>query len=285
MMGNTRDIAFEKMRERAKELKCLYAVDELLAGNDDPIDKVLGELVTIIPSGWQHTTCCEALIVYEGREFFTQDLKKTKWYQKADLVIDENYAGEVRVYYTINVHGSDDPFLPEEQKLLNNIAQRISQFIFHRKLKKTVDYIKESPSARKSADDGSILTPDSDDHWRWRQMVIEKLVNSMDMKKLGVKAAYIIGSTKTATAGPGSDIDLLVHFEGDADQKNMLESWVDGWRRSVSFINYERPCYKVNGSLIDLHIITDNDIKEGSSYASMIGASENSARLLKSITE
>jgi hypothetical protein len=65
----------------------------------------------------------------------------------------------------------------------------------------------------------------------------------------------------------------------------MLESWIEGWGRSLSWINASRTGHKIEGSLIDLHIITDEDIANKDSYAVMIGASENSAQLLKSIEE
>lgn len=281
-MERNRDIVLEKMRERAKELNCLYAVIELLSGNEEPIDRVLGELVTLIPMGWQHRTVCEALIVYEGKEYFTEDLKKTQWYQKADIVIDENYAGEVRVYYTLNIHDQDDPFLPEEQRLLNNIASRIGQFIFHRKLRKTVEYMQKNRPVASTAGNESLLSYSSDEHWRWRQQMLEQLAASTDLKKYGIRAMYVIGSTKDASAGPGSDIDLLVHFMGNEEQKCMLKTYMEGWGRCLGFMNYRRTGYKTEGSLIDLHIVTDEDIRKKDSYAAMIGSSENSARLLKS---
>lgn len=280
-MKTTRDIALGKMRERARELKCLYSVNELLSGNNDPLERVLGDLVTLIPMGWQHTTCCECLIVFEGKEFFTEDLKKTRWYQKADLVIDDTYAGEIRVYYTINVNNLDDPFLPEEQKLLNNIAQRVSQFIFQMRLRSSVKYLQHN-APHKSSNGNSLLDQPSDEYWRWRTTMVEEIADAIDMELYGIVAIYLIGSTKEATAGPESDIDLMMHFRGSAEQRKLLEAWINGWGQSLAIINYQKTGYRVKGSLIDLHIITDDDIKNKDSYAVMIGAKENSARLIKS---
>jgi len=45
-------------------------------------------------------------------------------------------------------------------------------------------------------------------------------------------------------------------------------------------MNYSKTGYKSDG-LIDLHIITDQDIKNKTSFAVMIGSVYNSARLLK----
>jgi len=100
------------------------------------------------------------------------------------------------------------------------------------------------------------------------------------MKRFGVKALYIIGSTKNATAGPASDIDLLVHFEGNAIQELELKAWLEGWSFCLSEMNLIKTGYKTDG-LIDLHIVTDEDIQNKTSFANMIGAISDSARLIK----
>ena len=43
----------------------------------------------------------------------------------------------------------------------------------------------------------------SDDHWRWRFRMAQRIAAQLDPSKFGVKAFYLIGSTKNATAGPG----------------------------------------------------------------------------------
>lgn len=47
--------------------------------------------------------------------------------------------------------------------------------------------------------------------------------------KFGVKALYLIGSTKNATAGPGSDIDTMLHVAGTDEQRKELLLWLEGW--------------------------------------------------------
>jgi hypothetical protein len=95
-----------------------------------------------------------------------------------------------------------------------------------------------------------------------------------------VAGFYIFGSTKNATAGPASDIDILIHFRGDADQKEKLLLWLEGWSQSLADINYLRTGYYSDG-LLDIHIITDEDISKRTSYAAKIGATTDAARSLK----
>jgi predicted nucleotidyltransferase len=95
----------------------------------------------------------------------------------------------------------------------------------------------------------------------------------------GVKAMYVFGSTKNATAGPASDINLLVHFKGTDVQRLLLENWFNGWSQCLSEINQLKTGFKTD-RMLDVHFITDNDIEAKSSYAVKIGAITDAAREL-----
>ncbi|RPH53950.1 hypothetical protein EHM82_07585, partial [bacterium] len=98
-------------------------------------------------------------------------------------------------------------------------------------------------------------------------------------ERFGVKALYLFGSTKNASAGPGSDIDLLVHVTGDPEKRILLEAWLEGWSWSLAELNYQRTGYRSDG-LLDVHYLTDEDIARGDSYAARIGAVTDAARPL-----
>ncbi|MCA9735629.1 nucleotidyltransferase domain-containing protein [candidate division KSB1 bacterium] len=118
-----------------------------------------------------------------------------------------------------------------------------------------------------------------DVHWRWRLRNVEGLAAHLDPARFGVKGFYIFGSTKNATAGPNSDIDILIHFNGSEAQKNELRTWLEGYSQSLSQINFMRTGYKSNG-LLDVHFVTDEDIANRTGYASKIGAVTDAARPL-----
>lgn len=120
----------------------------------------------------------------------------------------------------------------------------------------------------------------SEVHWRWRQRNIEGLARQIDTERFGVKGFYLFGSTKNATAGPASDIDILIHFVGKKEQRKDLEIWLDGWSQSLSQMNFLRTGRETDG-LLDVHIITDEDIKNKTSYAVKIGAVTDAARPLE----
>ncbi len=118
-----------------------------------------------------------------------------------------------------------------------------------------------------------------DTHWRWRLISVERIAARLDAGRFGVKALYLFGSTKNATAGPQSDIDILIHFQGTETQRQELMSWLEGWSLCLSEVNYLRTGHRTDG-LLDIHIITDEDIKNRTSFASKIDAVTDTPRLL-----
>jgi len=127
--------------------------------------------------------------------------------------------------------------------------------------------------------DIEIVDRTGEEHWRWRFRMAQRIAAQVDPQLFGVKAFYLIGSTKNATAGPDSDIDLLLHLQGTEDQKRELLLWLEGWSRCLSEINFLRTGYRTEG-LLDVHLITDADITARSSYAVKIDAITDPARKL-----
>jgi pyruvate, water dikinase len=116
-------------------------------------------------------------------------------------------------------------------------------------------------------------------HWVWRLRMAERIAHDVDRKKFGIKAMYIIGSVKNATAGPASDIDLLIHHDGNAARQELLDQWLNGWSQCLAELNFLRTGYRTEG-LLDVHFITDQDIKEKTSFAAKIKAVTDAARPL-----
>jgi hypothetical protein len=131
-----------------------------------------------------------------------------------------------------------------------------------------------SPLVPRQAD---LCTPEN--HWAWRLDMAQRLASELDGRRLGVKAAYIIGSTKNATAGPQSDIDVLIHVHGTKRQRQELMLWLEGWSQCLDEMNFQRTGYR-SGGLLDVHLITDKDIADKTSYAVKIGAVADAARPL-----
>ncbi len=119
----------------------------------------------------------------------------------------------------------------------------------------------------------------AEEHWRWRLQMAERIAEHLDPDRFGVRAFYVFGSAKNATAGPGSDIDLLIHYDGTETKRKELEQWLEGWSRCLDEINYLRTGYRC-GELLDVHFVSDEDIKNRTSFATKIGAVTDAAREL-----
>ena len=134
------DKIIRNLQEREKELNCLYNVEEILNSTED-IDEALRAIIEVIPPGWQYPECCQARIRYNRqKDYHSSNLRPTEWVQRADIEIEGQNEGEIAVYYIEHMpHEFEGPFLQEERKLLNNIADRIGKYIFHQRSKKLMD--------------------------------------------------------------------------------------------------------------------------------------------------
>jgi predicted nucleotidyltransferase len=100
-----------------------------------------------------------------------------------------------------------------------------------------------------------------DNHWRWRMNMTDKIASQMDPKRFGVKAMYVVGSTIDASAQAGSDIDLLINFNGTKEQEKDLLTWLEGWSLSLDEMNFLRTGYKAGG-LLDVHLVNDEELAD-----------------------
>lgn len=107
----------------------------------------------------------------------------------------------------------------------------------------------------------------------------ERIASQLDPQRFGVAAMYVVGSTKQGTAGPSSDIDLLIHFRGTGKQRAELLLWLEGWSLCLDEMNHLRTGRRTGG-LLDIHIVTDEDIAMKSSYAVKIDSPTDPARPL-----
>ena len=118
------------LQERAKELTCLYRVDEVLARQAATLDEVFADIIAVIPPGWKYPAACQARIVWDGRSFSSPGYIETEWRLTAPLYRDQAQRGAIEVSYTAAMAEEDTgPFLNEEVRLIHAIAERLSIFL------------------------------------------------------------------------------------------------------------------------------------------------------------
>ena len=116
-----------KLSERAKELECIYKVEEAIKSSGESDIKLFENLLKIIPYGMQFSTVCEVEILYRDKVYRSDDYRLTDWVIQSDLIVNNENTGHIKVVYTQFIRPeSETQFIPEEQKLLDHIASRIS---------------------------------------------------------------------------------------------------------------------------------------------------------------
>jgi len=115
--------------------------------------------------------------------------------------------------------------------------------------------------------------------WRWRFRMAERMIRSLNGAEGTLAGAYLYGSVKNGTAGPDSDIDLLVHFRGDECDRQKLETYFSGWDAALVEMNYSRTGVRMD-HILDVTFLTDADVASGRGLAQLIGAVTNEARPL-----
>lgn len=163
----------------------------------------------------------------------------------------------------------------------NATGGKVVQVMMNAELGEAVGVLADPERDIGSPDDGEIFEDEQpENYWRWRHRMAEQIALALDPEKYGVEGFYLFGSTKNGTAGPASDIDVLVHFRGKPSQRERLVCWLEGWSLCLDEINYLRTGYR-SGGLLDFQIITDEALAKRTSYAVKINAVTDAARPLK----
>ena len=124
------------LQERAKELNCLYQVGELLNHSGRSLEDIFRSIIQVLPPGWQYPADCQARIIFEGTAIQAPEFLPTPWVQRASIVVQQEAVGAIEVSYRRELPRSDEgPFLKEERRLIDTIADRIANAVTQRRLK------------------------------------------------------------------------------------------------------------------------------------------------------
>ena len=70
--------------ERAKELRCLYKVENILNNNELKVEELFLALINVIPSGWQYPHLCQVKIIIRDMTI------KSENYEESKIIITKN---------------------------------------------------------------------------------------------------------------------------------------------------------------------------------------------------
>jgi hypothetical protein len=119
-----------RLRERIKELKCIYDISSLRAGPSFSLDDVLQEIVDFIPPATEYPEITCARIIFDRYEFTTENFKNTQWKLSQEIKLNNERIGSLEVCYLTEKHELDkEPFQNELKNLISAIAESIAQIV------------------------------------------------------------------------------------------------------------------------------------------------------------
>jgi signal transduction histidine kinase len=122
------------LRERVKELNCLYSISNIVERQGISLEEVLQGTVDTIPDAWQYPEITCSRIALKDRIFSTGDFRETPWKQSQAIVSHGTKIGALEIYYLEKRPEEDEgPFLKEERSLIKVIAERIGEIIERKK--------------------------------------------------------------------------------------------------------------------------------------------------------
>ena len=115
--------------ERLKELNCLYDISKLFSQRSLRLERLLKEVVKIIPTAFQFPESTCARISHGGQEYRSESYSPGGASLTVTIELKQRKCGSVEVAYCDGSHGSKTEFLEDERKLLKAIAGLLGSII------------------------------------------------------------------------------------------------------------------------------------------------------------
>ncbi len=121
------------LRERVKELTCLYSLAQLSERPGLALGEILQGTVELLPPAWQYPEVASARILFDRRAYLSLGFREGEAVQSAPIVLDGRRRGRIDVFYRQPRPPSDEgPFLKEERHLIDAVARQLALLIQRR---------------------------------------------------------------------------------------------------------------------------------------------------------
>jgi len=114
------------LRERVKELTCLYGISQLVEQPDLSTDELFQGIVELLPPAVQYPELASAELSLDGRAYRSSNWRVPQRSLSAPILSGGRPRGSVSVGYpTVSPELEPDLFLPEEQALVDGVAGQV----------------------------------------------------------------------------------------------------------------------------------------------------------------
>jgi len=127
----------EALRERIKELRCLYAVLDLTSDTRRPVHAVCADIVQLLPGSFLHDDIAVARVELDGKSYPCKKWRAPVTSLKAVIPTSDGHCGVVEVGYLEEraaLEEGDGPFLAEEKAMIEAVAAHIGRMIDSRQM-------------------------------------------------------------------------------------------------------------------------------------------------------
>ena len=121
-----------EVRERAKELQCLYGVAQVAERADLALPDKLERIVALLPAAYQYPEMAAARLSLDDHAYGTPGFGASELRQTAEVRVGGRARGRIEVVYlTHRPEFAEGAFLPEEQSLIERVAAEVGRMIEH----------------------------------------------------------------------------------------------------------------------------------------------------------
>ena len=132
------------LRERVKELTCLFGIAKISAKPDIALDEILQGTVELLPPGWLYPDIASARITLGEHSYSTHGFREDFQKMTAEIFVAGKERGIVEVAYSEEMPELDEgPFLKEERNLINAVAREVSIIIERRQVEEDRENLRE----------------------------------------------------------------------------------------------------------------------------------------------
>jgi formate hydrogenlyase transcriptional activator len=132
------DALIHQLRERIKELDCLYSISDIAGNPSATLDSILQDIADAIPAGFQRPASTCVRIEVGERTAQTANFTTCEWTLEHDITQADAATGRLTVGHLDAPPPGEPIFLEEERKLVREIADRIGKVVRHRILADTL---------------------------------------------------------------------------------------------------------------------------------------------------
>ncbi|MFA7274955.1 MAG: ATP-binding protein [Crocinitomicaceae bacterium] len=124
-----------KLKERIKELSCLYDISKIAKSTESSVEVILQKIVNRISSAFQHENDAICELKYGEITIASQTAPKSAVTIAQNICIEKEEIGLLLIHYPANLYSETD-FLDEEFMFLEKLAGEIADVIQKQRIKK-----------------------------------------------------------------------------------------------------------------------------------------------------